>query len=84
MNPFTAHPATVGETYFEHMRFASRFGGRMTLGGLAALTHALLPFLFTTTGSRISDELIRMRAASRGRTVKIVDVETNQPLDWQI
>ncbi|MBS0319672.1 MAG: hypothetical protein JSR18_03960 [Proteobacteria bacterium] len=84
MNPFTAHPAAVGETYLEHMRFASRFGGRMTVGGLAALAHALFPFLFTTTASRISDELIRMRAASRGRTVRIVDVETNQPLDWQI
>jgi hypothetical protein len=84
MNIFTQHPASVGETYFEHMRFAARFGGRMTLGGMASLLHAVLPFCCVTTGSRTSDELIRMRAAARGRTARVVDAETLQPLDWQI
>jgi hypothetical protein len=84
MNPFTAHPHSVGETYFQHMRFAFRFGSRMTLGGVAALIHSLLPFCFVTTASRINDELVAMRAASRGRTVRVVDVETMQPLDYHI
>ncbi|MEO6929511.1 MAG: DUF6356 family protein [Casimicrobiaceae bacterium] len=66
-NPFTAHPATVGETYAQHFRFALRFGMLMTLGGLAALVHALLPFCFVTTAGRISDELVAMRAAARSR-----------------
>ena len=83
-NPFTAHPASVGETYLEHMRFARRFGGRMVLGGVAAVVHSLCPFLFVTTASRINDELVEMRAASRGRTVRLVDVETMQPLDYHI
>ena len=64
MNPFTAHPASVGETYGEHLRFALAFGVRMTLGGLAAMIHAVLPFLFVTTGSRTLDELNALR--SRG------------------
>ena len=83
-NPFTAHPASVGETYLEHMRFARRFGGRMLLGGAAAVVHSLFPFLFVTTASRINDELVEMRAAARGRTVRLVDIETMLPLDYHI
>jgi hypothetical protein len=60
-NPFTAHPASVGETYGQHLRFALRFGVRMTLGGLAAALHALFPFLLITTASRVLDELNALR-----------------------
>ncbi len=84
LNPFTAHPASVGETYFQHMRFAFRFGGRMLLGGIAAVVHSVFPFLFVTTASRINDELVQIRASSRGRTVRVVDVETMLPLDYHI
>ena len=56
-NPFTAHPGDVGETYREHCVFACRYGAKMTLGGIAAFVHGLLPFLFQTTGSRITREL---------------------------
>ena len=83
-NPFTAHPASVGETYAQHFGFALRFGRRMLQGGAAAAIHAVFPFLFVTTASRINDELIAMRAASRGRTVRVVDVETMLPLDYHI
>jgi hypothetical protein len=61
VNPFTAHPASVGETYSQHLRFALSFGARMTLGGVAAAIHALLPFLFITTASRMLEELNVMR-----------------------
>jgi len=84
MNIFTAHPASVGETYWQHMRFATRFGARMAFGGVAALVHALLPFCFVTTAGRISDQLVEMRAAARGRTVRVVDAATMQPVDWSI
>ena len=83
-NPFTAHPAAVGESYVEHLKFAMRFGARMTGGGLAALVHAVFPFLFVTTAGRISDELVRMRAASRGQAIRIVDAATMQPIDYSI
>jgi MFS family permease len=39
------------------MHAASGFGTRMVLAGLACLLHALLPFLFTTTGSRTIADL---------------------------
>jgi hypothetical protein len=83
-NPFTAHPTSVGETYGQHCRFAARFGAKMAWGGVAALIHSVLPFCFVTTASRLNDELVRMRAAARGRTVRVVDAETMQPLDWNI
>ena len=47
----TQHPATVGESYGEHMGVAFRFGGKLLLASLACLVHGLLPFLFVTTGS---------------------------------
>jgi len=71
-NPFTAHPQDVGESYLEHGLFACRYGMKMTAGGLAAFLHGLFPFLFRTTGSRITDELAATlaEARARGRTVK--------------
>ena len=66
-NPFTAHPNSVNETYMEHFAFALRFGFKMTLGGIAALMHAIFPFFFVTTAGRICDELQQMRQNSPGR-----------------
>lgn len=57
-NPFTAHPQTIGETYSEHLKFASKFGLKMLLGGSACLIHALFPFIFQKTGSQILLKLI--------------------------
>jgi len=83
-NPFTEHPASVGETYLQHMCFAFRFGLRMLTGGLAAVIHSVFPFVCVTTASRINDQLVELRASSRGRKVRLVDVETLQPLDYHI
>lgn len=52
MNPFTQHPAEVGETYGEHLVHAGGFGLRMVVGGLACMLHAIFPFLFVKTGSQ--------------------------------
>ncbi len=48
---FTEHPASVGETYGEHLVMATGFGARMILGGFACLLHGIFPFLFVKTGS---------------------------------
>jgi hypothetical protein len=84
MNPFTAHPASVGETCLQHLHFALRLGARTTAGGLAAPVHAILPFCFVTAASCINDGLVAMRAASRGRAVRVVDAATMQPLDYPL
>ena len=49
---FTEHPASVGESYWQHLLQASGFGATLLLTGLACLFHGLLPFLFKDTGSR--------------------------------
>ena len=63
---FTEHPASVGETYVEHLVRATCFGGRMVAAGLACMLHALLPFIFVRTGSEAITELNeRMLATKR-------------------
>jgi hypothetical protein len=63
---FTRHPASVGETYGEHLVVAGGFGVRLVLAGVACLLHALLPFLFENTASRAITELnARMLARRR-------------------
>jgi Family of unknown function (DUF6356) len=64
---FTEHPASVGESYGEHLIFASGFGLRMILGGIACLVHGLLPFLFIRTGSAQISELHQTIVANRRR-----------------
>ena len=76
MNPFTDHPHAVGESYLEHACFATRYGAKMTLGGIAALVHGVFPFLFEKTGSRITRELHAALERSAARAVPAAqDVE---------
>jgi hypothetical protein len=62
---FTEHPASVGETYGEHLMHASYFGGRMILAGFACMLHALLPFLCVRTGSQAIEQLNAKMLARR-------------------
>lgn len=54
---FVDHPASVGETYFQHMRFAGGFGFVLLAAAMAAFVHALIPPLFETTASRLIKSL---------------------------
>lgn len=54
---FTSHPAEAGQSYGEHMGFAAAVGFRLVLAGLAALVHALFPFVLKTTASRITRDV---------------------------
>jgi hypothetical protein len=81
---FNEHPASVGESYWEHLLRASWFAGKMLMGGGACFIHALLPFLFVKTGSetiqqlhtamvthrRVTSEGIDLAAPGQLRTVK--------------
>lgn len=63
---FHEHPASVGETYVQHLGFACYFSSRLLVAGLAALIHAFIPPLFESTASRIICEL-HERISSRHR-----------------
>lgn len=48
-----AHLRQAGEGYWQHFRFATTFGLLAVAAGIAALLHALVPGLCTSTASRI-------------------------------
>ena len=56
-NLFLDHPASVDETYFQHMRFALGFSFWLGLAAVAALIHAAVPAACETTASRILKRL---------------------------
>ncbi len=56
----TSHPSSVGESYFGHMAFALRFAGYLSVAAFCALVHAVLPFCFEKTASRIIANLYAM------------------------
>ena len=64
---FTEHPATVGESYLEHLRTALGFSLTMIRSAVCCAIHAFLPFLFTTTGSRAIEDLHRRMVRQRSR-----------------
>ena len=79
-NPFIDHPASVGETYGEHLVAASGFGLSMILGGLACLVHGLLPFLFLRTGSSTISRLHERMVINR-RRAPVAPALGRQPRD---
>jgi len=70
---FQDHPASVGETYFEHLRQATSFGLRMILGGLACISHGLFPFLFVKTGSQQIQTLHGRMISNRSKMPQPID-----------
>jgi len=65
MNVFTDHPASVSESYGEHLKVATGFGFALIGSGLACLVHGLVPALFVRTGSdtvtRLHDRMVLNR-----------------------
>jgi hypothetical protein len=62
---FRDHPASVGESYFQHMGMALSFAFALLRAGLACLVHAFLPFLCTTTARRAIEDLHRRMVSHR-------------------
>ena len=70
---FTQHPASVGESYTEHLVHATGFGLRMIAGGFACLLHGLLPFLFVRTGSQQIRTLHDRMVVNRSKMPSVMD-----------
>ena len=64
---FTEHPASVGETYGQHMATASSFSIRLLAASFCCAVHAILPFMFEKTGSRMITELHDRMVTHRSR-----------------
>jgi hypothetical protein len=77
---FTEHPASVGESYLEHLFRAMYFGVRMVFAGVACLVHGVLPFLFVRTGSRAIAELNDRMVVNRRARLPEIPGEKRLPL----
>lgn len=64
---FKEHPASVNESYFEHMLVALSFFVTFAYAAFAALVHAFLPFLFEKTASEVVTDLYERMVISRQR-----------------
>ncbi len=49
---FEDHPASVGESYWQHFGAASRYGFLLSKAAGAAFIHAILPFMCEKTASK--------------------------------
>ena len=67
LGKFQQHPSDVGETYWEHFCHALGFALRLFVAASACLVHAILPFLFTSTGSTIINNLYSRMVQNRSR-----------------
>lgn len=74
---FLAHPRSVDESYFEHMRFALSFSARLIGAGLAALVHAFVPCLFETAASRMIKAMYA-RIAHRGAAAPVARTQAER------
>lgn len=61
---FLDHPDEVGESYFQHLAAASRYGFRLMSAATCCFIHALVPGLHRTTAS---DRIKCMAAELGGR-----------------
>ena len=77
---FSDHPASVGETYFQHGLHALSFGWTMLRGSIACFLHAMFPWARTRTGShtviRLYDRMVINRRKMRADEMSPLD-----PLD---
>ena len=65
---FTAHPRSLGMSWWGHGVGAVKIGGEMIAAGCACLVHALVPSWFTQTAGRtverLHDHMLQRRAGA--------------------
>lgn len=75
LKKFTEHPASVGETYGQHLWAAMGFGLELMKAAFCCIVHAILPFMFEKKGSACITELHERMVTNRKRHAE------KQPLD---
>jgi uncharacterized protein DUF6356 len=80
LRAFKDHPASVGETYTEHLLQALGFGTRMLLGGIACMVHGVFPFLFQRTGSAAIAQLNDRMVVNRRRLATLTPLASDKRL----
>ncbi len=63
---FLKHPSSIGETYFQHMKYALKISYRLAKISVMICIHAFLPFYFETKGGELICELNKELAGRKG------------------
>lgn len=71
---FTRHPRAVGETYLEHLGMAAGFAATLLAAAFVCAVHAILPFMFEKTGSRMIAELYQRTGPGRIKNPDVLQV----------
>lgn len=72
-NFFTAHPRSLGMSWWGHGVGALKIGGSMIASGAACLVHAVVPGLFTETAGRT---VVRLHGHMQERRAGAANPET--------
>ena len=85
MKAFKEHPASVGESYFQHMRSSFSFGIKMLGGSFACFAHGIFPFLCVSRGSEaiadLHETMIKHRHRDCGQSEDTQKMEDIQSLE---
>lgn len=76
MKHLTQHLQDVDESYLQHARHAAGFAASMFVGAVACLGHALLPFAFEHTGSKIIRQLHDRMVINRHNLTPKPEIDT--------
>ena len=58
----TEHLRSINKSYYVHLKDAFYYGLRLLIGGLAAIIHAIFPFILTSVASDTVNDLHKMNA----------------------
>lgn len=75
---FCDHPASVDETYTEHLAAAGGFAVRLFAAALVCAVHAVLPFLFEKTASAMVGGLYERMVVKRRRLAGAPSLASNR------
>ncbi len=67
---FMDHPASVGESYMQHMHSAATFSFWLLIAAIACGVHAIFPFACVKTGSKIIIRLNLQMTVNRDQSLK--------------
>lgn len=76
LNLFTAHPNSIGETYWQHFLSASRISARLSIACASQLMHAIFPFIYPPFNSDIKSLTLFLKELDpKNRSQTAADVE---------
>lgn len=70
VNSFHSHPASVGQTYLQHLRFSASVALKLQKAAMTAVLHALIPFAFQTDTSQSIEDLHQRMCHQVNRAAK--------------